>query len=256
MAISISVLGVMEIGDGRTCVPLGGPGQRRLLCALLARQGWVVPSGDLIGELWPAARPRGVQEALYVQVSRLRRVLMAFGDAEVLLLSRSPGYVLKLPSGCVDADRFRQLCTAAEGQRTAAPAAAADLYDQALGLWRGPAFQDVPAGPIRDKSVDRLAKERRLAVSRLAELQVGLGRYDEAIALLEGLALRHPLDERVCLQLMTAFDRVGRAGDALDAYQRTRASLIMELGVSPSPLLESGLRGLLERTGETKSCGG
>ncbi|TDD80468.1 BTAD domain-containing putative transcriptional regulator [Actinomadura rubrisoli] len=71
------------------------------------------------------------------------------------LHAHAPGYRLDAPIDCADVDRFRLGCTEAEELRERAPARAAHRYREALGLWRGPALQDVPAGPIRDREAAR-----------------------------------------------------------------------------------------------------
>ncbi|MBE1459046.1 DNA-binding SARP family transcriptional activator [Nocardiopsis terrae] len=85
-------------------------------------------------------------------------------------------------------------------------------------------------------------------MTRLVEIDLERGRYADLVPLLEQLVEERPLDERLCTQLMIALDRLGRAQDALDAYQRIRERMAAELGMDPSPVLEREMRRILERT--------
>ena len=67
------------------------------------------------------------------------------------------------------------------------------------------------------------------------------------IAELEGLVAEHPTREHLAGQLMIALYRAGRQGDALEAYQRTRAHLASELGLEPGPALKALQTGILEQ---------
>ena len=54
--------------------------------------------------------------------------------------ARISGYVLEAPTDAVDADRFEKLARAASVANTSA--AVVELLGSALGLWRGPAFDE------------------------------------------------------------------------------------------------------------------
>src|SRR5207249_705931 len=73
----------------------------------------------------------------YIQncVSRLRRVLGA-----ELIERRSPGYVLRVEPGRIDAHRFEQAVAAAA---SIAPLERSTALREALALWHGPALADL-----------------------------------------------------------------------------------------------------------------
>ncbi len=71
-----------------------------------------------------------------------------------------------------------------------------------------------------------------------ADAEMALGRAAELVAELEALAGVHPLHERIAGLLIQALFAAGRQADALAVYERVRARLADELGVTPSPELQ------------------
>jgi DNA-binding SARP family transcriptional activator len=72
---------------------------------------------------------------------------------------------------------------------------------------------------------------------RRSSRRAGPGRAAEIIGELEAAVAQAPLRERRWGQLMLAFYRAGRQGEALGAYQRARELLADELGIDPGPEL-------------------
>src|SRR5205085_2599462 len=100
--MEFSIFGSVEVVlDGRA-LPLGGPRQRALLGRLLIDANRVVSVDRLITDLWESP-PHDSQGALQNQVSRLRKVL---GDRVV---TKTPGYLVRVEPGELDLDRFRSL---------------------------------------------------------------------------------------------------------------------------------------------------
>ena len=124
------ILGPLEAHDGDLPLPLGGTRQRALLALLLLHANEVVSSDRLIDELWGGERLEDASKALQVAVSRLRRALepgRSSGQASEVLVTRPPGYELRLAHGRLDLHRFDDL--AAGGREALAagdPALAAE----------------------------------------------------------------------------------------------------------------------------------
>jgi SARP family transcriptional regulator, regulator of embCAB operon len=152
-----------------------------------------------------------------------------------------------VPAERTDATRFNDLCAQASLLKLDQPEKAVGLFREAIGLWRGPALQNVPHGPMRDKGVARLERQRMLATTSLIEISLNLGKHVEVIPELESLVLDNPLEERLYIQLMSALNQVGRPSDALEFYQLARLSLAQEVGLSPSPALEKIMLRILRR---------
>ena len=144
------------------------------------------------------------------------------------------GYRLRVDDDDLDLLVFRR--EAAMGRATRDPRTAADHLRHALAQWRDQPLADltVPAarrrgGPAGSRAVRRLRGLRRGRARRRPARGPGR-RAAAAVA-------EHPLRERLVGLLMTALWRSGRQVEALDAYRRTRATLIDETGLEPGPEL-------------------
>jgi YVTN family beta-propeller protein len=231
------VLGPLEVEADDGPVVLGGPKERLLLALLLTRPTQVVPVETLVRGLWGEQPPPTAAKTLQSHVKRLRRTLepgRARGAAGEVLVTRDPGYLLRVAPGALDAARFEELAGQArralsEGQADDA----ASLLREALGLWRGRAFEEFLDTDVGAAESDRLAELRLGALEDRIEADLRLGGHRELVAELEGLVREQPLRERLWAQLLLALYRSGRQADALLAYQRARTVLVEELGIDP-----------------------
>ncbi|WP_343040304.1 AfsR/SARP family transcriptional regulator [Streptomyces typhae] len=238
------VLGVTRAlrPDGTT-VPVGGARLRALLAALALRPGRTVPVTLLVDQVWGDTPPADATGALQALVGRLRRALGA--DA---VTSAEGGYHLRAAPDDVDAHRFERLV--GEGTRALAdgdPAKAATLLDDALALWHGEAFADLP---------DHTAEAARWSARRLdarrarCATDLALGQADEALPELTALCDSHPLDEALQSLRLRALRDVGRAAEALAAYDDVRRTLADRLGTDPGPELRALHAELLRPEGD------
>ncbi|HXJ65359.1 MAG TPA: BTAD domain-containing putative transcriptional regulator, partial [Actinomycetota bacterium] len=226
------VLGSLEVTREGRPVGLGGPKQRLVLAHLLIRANRLVPADTLIEEIWGEEPPGAARSALQAYISRLRKAL---GDGRIE--GRPPGYVLHAESDEVDVTRFESLVQRAADHDGGDPRRAADLLEQALGLWRGPPLADLADEPSLAPEVARLGELLLAAREDRIDAALELGRPVD-VAELERLTVEHPLRERLWGQLMLALYRTGRQAEALDAYRRAREVLTGELGIDPSPDLQ------------------
>jgi YVTN family beta-propeller protein len=237
LGMRFQVLGPLEVEADDGPVVLGGPKERLLLALLLTRPNQVVPVETLVRGLWDEQPPATAAKTLQSHVKRLRRALepgRARGAAGEVLVTREPGYLLRVAPGALDAAQFEELTAQArralsEGQADDA----ASLLREALGLWRGRAFEEFLDTDVGAAESDRLAELRLGALEDRIEAELRLGRHRELVAELEGLVRDQPLRERLWAQLMLALYRSGRQADALLAYQRARKVLVEELGIDP-----------------------
>ncbi|MGH9282811.1 MAG: AfsR/SARP family transcriptional regulator, partial [Acidimicrobiales bacterium] len=150
-------------GSGGTAA-LGGSREGALLARLILSVNRVVSSERLVDDLWDTDPPGGAAQALQAYVSRLRKGLRRYGIDDVLL-TRSPGYMLRLEPDVVDATRFEAL--AARGRELLAGGdhwAAAETLRSALALWRGSALADVGDAAFARAEAARLEEGRVAAV--------------------------------------------------------------------------------------------
>jgi DNA-binding SARP family transcriptional activator/DNA-binding beta-propeller fold protein YncE len=225
------ILGPLEACDSSGAeirLPTGR--ERALLAALLLRRGEVVSTDSLVDALWGKRPPSTAAKAVQGYVSHLRRAL---GDG--VLITQSPGYVLRVDVGSIDAERFEQL--AAEGRRAledADPGGALASLDAALALWRGPALSDFTFNDFAQSEIQRLTERRLETQEDRIDALLELGRDGGLVAELDALVAARPGRERLRAQLMLALYRSGRQADALDVFRdgRRRAA---ELGLDPGP---------------------
>lgn len=225
------VLGSLEVRRGDTAVEIGSPRQRTLLAALLAQAGSVVSVDALTEVLWGAQPPADPRNAIQTYVARLRDAL----GPDAPIVTRHPGYALEVEPPHVDALRFDQLL--AEAHRRGNEAVVAkELLDEALSLWRGPAYAEFLDGPARAEAV-RLAERRLAAIEMRAAARLALGEAADLVAELEGALADEPLRERLVALLMEALAALDRQHEALSAYRSYRDRLVEETGLEPSATL-------------------
>ncbi|RFU38906.1 AfsR family transcriptional regulator, partial [Actinomadura logoneensis] len=113
-------------------------------------------------------------------------------------------------------------------------AASRRLVADALALWAGDPLDGLP-GPFARGQRARLAEWRLVASQTRFELDLALGRHEDAVPELAALAAAHPLREGFQRLLMLALHRSGRRAEAIEVFERSRSLLDAELGLDPSP---------------------
>ncbi|HET6683294.1 MAG TPA: BTAD domain-containing putative transcriptional regulator [Gaiella sp.] len=227
--LDFRILGPLEVRNEQAAIGLGGPRQRALLVALLLRPGRVVPTEQLVDELYGEKPPKTATAAVQNSVVALRKAL-----GPDVLITRSPGYVLDVSPEQLDARRFELLLADA---RTASPAEKRMLLMRALALWRGPPLAEFAFEAWAETEARRLDDLRLVAVEERIGADIELDRPADVVAELDALARDHPLRERVCELRMLALYRSGRQADALEAYSVIRKALA-ELGLEPGDRLK------------------
>ncbi|MFE2876871.1 BTAD domain-containing putative transcriptional regulator [Streptomyces roseus] len=265
--MDIEVLGTLAVRERGVSVTPTAPKPRQVLALLALHADQVVPVSALIEELWQGAPPRSARTTLQTYVLQLRALIataLEQGEAEGeaaragrrtakdVLVTLPGGYLLNSGGGTSDVREFDRL--AGMGYRAMDAGdfpGAARLLREALSLWSGPAFADVQGGIQLDMETRRLEETRLCALDQRIEADLRIGRHRELLAELTVLASRYRTHENLHGQFMLALHRSGRRGEALDVYQRLRATLVRELGLEPSAALRRLQRSILMASPET-----
>src|SRR6516162_4894764 len=227
------ILGSFQLEEGGRRIPIEGFRQRAVLVSLLLHVNEVVPSEQLLVDLWGEDAPLSAANALQAAISRLRRML-----PPGRLITSGPGYQLRLFPAELDAAQFEQLIFEGRDALAAGDAAeAVQLLDQAMLLWRGPPLADFRYEPFAQAEIARLEELQLACLEERNEAHLALGAAGALTAELGRMVADHPLRERLRGQLMRALYRSGRQTEALDAYREFRSTLMEELGLEPSSAL-------------------
>jgi DNA-binding SARP family transcriptional activator len=235
VSLELRLLGELElIVDGAQSA-LGGLRQRSVLAVLALHRESLVSAEGIAAALWPDEQPQTAIKTVQVYVTRLRRAL---GPYRLRLASTTAGYRLRLEPDELDLTRFER--SVAKGRALASAGdhlAAADAFDSALQMWRGPALADFVYEPFAVSLAGQL-EEERLSVTeeRLRSLLLA-GSDGGLVSAIRAALDEHPLREGLWALLITSLYRAGRQAEALEEMRRVRKLLLDELGLDPGPEL-------------------
>ena len=166
--LQFRLLGPLEVRREGAPVQLGGPKQRALLAILLMHANQVVSTDRLIELIWGEEAPETAGHSLQVYVSELRKALeprRQAGAPYALLISRPPGYLIKIADTDLDLGRFMQLV---EEGRHALSNGAADAagvkFRQDLAIWRGQPLADFAWQALAISETARITEMRLRAL--------------------------------------------------------------------------------------------
>jgi DNA-binding SARP family transcriptional activator len=237
--VEFNLLGSLEVIVDGSRADLGGRKQQMVLAVLLLHRNRTVSTERLIDVLWGEEPAEAAAKTLRSYIYHLRRALEpARQDRQPsVLVTRSPGYLLRVDPGTVDSDRFEDL--ARKGHAALAngsPAAASRFLRAGLDLWRGPALADFADEEFARAAVTRLHEDRLAATEALFQSRLVLGEHREVIGELEEFTQQHPDREAARAQLMLALHRSGRQADALQRYKDAWKYFQEEHGIEPKQL--------------------
>jgi predicted ATPase/DNA-binding SARP family transcriptional activator len=230
--VRVALLGPFEVQNGTgDCIRVAGTRLRNLVARLALAGGRPVSTSVLAEAVWGDDPPADLPNALQTLVSRARRAMGSAASVE----QSAAGYRLAVTPEDVDALRFERLVAAGD-------------VEEALGLWRGPALDDL--GEFAAPYALRLTDLRLDATVDWLARELGGGRAAAHVAELEALAAENPLNEKVTALLMRALAATGRQAGALARYESLRTHLADELGIDPGEQVQAVhlevLRGKIE----------
>lgn len=229
------VLGPLEVVGADGVVPLGSAQQRLVLALLLVHGSHPVSVDRLIDQIWGERPPPSAAHAVQVYVSGIRKLLRA-GPVAIPVSTSPSGYAIDVDPEQVDARRFERLVDEAQQVLADEPRHARRLFEEALGLWRGPPLAEFEQSELAMSEADRLEESHTLALEGVVEARLGCGEHAEVIGQITALVAAHPLRERPRRLLMLALYRCGRHAEALAAY-RDACEALDEIGLQPGPEL-------------------
>jgi DNA-binding SARP family transcriptional activator/streptogramin lyase len=242
--VEFRILGPLEVVGESGPVALGRLKERLVLAVLLLHANESVSRERLIDELWGESPPPTARKAVNVYVSELRKRLSGNGGGPIATVPG--GYRLDVDPDRLDAACMRHLvATARDAVSAGEQGAAAELYRQALGLWRGRTLAGLELESVGRHEVEQLEELRLAALMDRIDCDLALGRHELLVGELNLLVSEYPLRERLRAQQILALYRADRQAEALEAYGEARRTLVDELGIEPSPALQRLQKGVL-----------
>jgi predicted ATPase/DNA-binding SARP family transcriptional activator len=180
----------------------------------------------LIDRLWGDEPPDTAVKSIQKYVSNLRRIL---GQTRIV---SNGGYRLVLEDDEREERRFERAL--AQRADTLDAAGRLAVIEDALSLWRGEPYADLPEPMFLEPVRVRLNETRMTLIEERLGLLAELGRFDQVVGETAELVETHRLRERFWQLRMSALAAVSRPAEALGEYQRLRR-LLGELGLEPSP---------------------
>lgn len=224
--MDLRVLGALTIDDGRV---VAAPRDRLVLAALAASIARPVSVESLATALWGSDLPASWSRVIPGCIMRLRRLI-----APARIETTPTGYRLEPDGVDLDATLFEQLVTRG-GQllELGEPDRAAHSLSEALALWRGQPFAELPDWETARIASYRLEEIRLGAEESLLEARLQSGDLLDAAAQARARVAEAPMRERRWVILGLAQYRQGRQADALATVRRGRELLAAELGLDP-----------------------
>lgn len=235
------LLGPLEVepagGPPGSLVDLGGHRQRAVLAYLLLQANQVVSTSQMLSALWADDNaPMTARKILQNAVWKLRGVLSRPPRTEQSpeLLTRAPGYLLRVPQQRVDLLDYEQRVVTGRAALAAGEVGRARRsLGAALALWRGPVLSDLVEEGVCWPELTALQNRRLDVMEDHFEAALACGRHQLVLPDLESLVAAEPLRERASGQLMVALYRCGRQAEALAVFGRVRTALVEGLGLEP-----------------------
>ncbi|GAA3375563.1 BTAD domain-containing putative transcriptional regulator [Streptomyces sannanensis] len=232
------ILGPLDIDvDGRA-VPLQGARQRTIMSMLLLAPNRVVSVDALADAVWQGNPPATARNQVAICVSALRKTFKNAVGVDDILVTSHPGYMLFTGEHRIDAVEFEE---SAAGGREAARRGrleeACALFEESLGMWRGPALEGITAERVETEAA-RLDEMRLSVYEEYIGLRLELGHHRDLVGELSAFIREHPLREQARAHLMLAQYRSGRRAEALETYRDGQRLLAEELGIDPGPALQ------------------
>lgn len=253
--IGFRLLGPFEVRVRDVPVPITAQRESVIMATLLFHANNLVSTHQLVDAVWDGMLPANPANQIAICVLALRNKLAAAGAPKDVIVTRAPGYFVRVDDGQLDTRLVQEHVERAdEAQGAGRPEEALVHLRSALGQWRGPVLSGMRSRWLKPEIVRW--EELRVALSeRCIQLELDLGNHHRVIGELSAMVADAGLRERPREQLMVALYRAGRTAQALSVYRVTRQMFMAELGIEPSEQLrgvhDAILTGTLSMAPET-----
>lgn len=234
--IAALVLGPLELSvAGRRVLRWNSLKARAVFQYLLIHQDRPVRRDALMELQWPDHTRNSARNNLNVALYSLRNTLDGPDPGVQPIVYREGCYSLNPQlTWWIDRNEFFSTLQHAESARRAdQPRQAADAYEKAIKLYRGPLFEDDPAGEWFLPEQRHLEEQYLQALEHLATVYFGLGELPEAIRFGQLAVGTDPCCESVHRLLMRCFGSQHQQQLVSRQYRSCVAALHDELGVRP-----------------------
>ncbi|MEU1199932.1 BTAD domain-containing putative transcriptional regulator [Streptomyces sp. NPDC005813] len=255
--VRYSILGTVRALRGDTEVDFGPPKRLALLSLLVLRAPGPVSPSDAVDVLWDGEPPASAVNVVHRHIGALRRILepglRSRTDAEHLARA-SDGYRLQVDPSTSDLLRFRDLRSQAQlALKDGDPTRAAQVFVEALGLWRSPMVAE-GTSVARHPAFTSVGHEYVTTVKEAADvvLTSAPALTEEVLSALRRAVERHPFDEALHARIISVLATTGRQAEALAQFEAVRRTLADELGVEPGPGLRAARQHLVR--GRSSGC--
>lgn len=209
----------------------------QVLAYLATSPGFEAGREELMEAVWPTEGERTIERNFHPTLSHLRRALEAGRKGEPApLLFRKGVYRLNPEIRWeVDALDFGRL--AEEGKTrldNGEPAAAAEVWERAWRLYRGPFLQGHYEAWVAERR-EKYQRRYQELLRKLGDLYLKLEKPEQAMDAYRSVLLEDPLQERVHVAVMRLYAGQGRRDLVRRQYDRLCTMLLEELGVQPQP---------------------
>jgi tetratricopeptide (TPR) repeat protein len=192
---------------------------------------------QLAGIFWPDLSPGKLRSTFHITVYRLRRAL---DPLDTVIFEDNRYHFNRRLDYVFDVERFETLLVQAEGIATANPLRAAELYAQAVDLYRGDFLEDYSSGldEWRVVRANELSEKYLGALDSLGAVLTELQDFQGALDAYRRAVGYDPYRESAQRGVMRSLVGAQRRVEALRHYNEFERFIKDELGASPTPETE------------------